>query len=155
MLLYELLELGRVMFAGKRVRVVSVGQEAHFNVHAFFQQHVDPPDRSLDTGCIPVVQYGHVVGEAVNQTDLPRCQRSARRGHHIFYTGLVHGYDVRIAFHQEATVLLHNSLLGEIDTVQFVAFMIDCRFGRVDILHLDSFCGTGKYTAAESHHFTR
>ena len=34
-------------------------------------------------------------------------------------------------------------------------FMIDCRFGRVDILHLDSFCGTGKYTAAESHHFTR
>ena len=38
----------------------SVGQEAHFNVHAFFQQHVDTPDRSLDTGCIPVVQYGHV-----------------------------------------------------------------------------------------------
>lgn len=37
----------------------------------FFQQHVDTPDRSLDTGCIPVVQYGHVVGEAVNQTDLP------------------------------------------------------------------------------------
>ena len=99
MFLYELLELGRVVLAGKRVGVVTVGQETDFDVHAFFQQHVNSPDRSLDTGCITIVEHSHIIGEAMNQTDLSRCQCGARRSHYIFYAGLVHGYNGRITFH--------------------------------------------------------
>ena len=35
-LLYEILEFRRIVFASKGVRVVPVGQEANFDVHAFF-----------------------------------------------------------------------------------------------------------------------
>ena len=86
MLLYELPELGRIMFAGKRVRVVSVGQEAHLNIHAFFQQHVDTTERSLDTCYVTVIEYRNVIGEAVNELNLSRSQCRTRRSYHILHT---------------------------------------------------------------------
>ena len=127
--MYELPELGRIMFAGKRVRVVSVGQEAHLNIHAFFQQHVNTSYRSLDAGCITVVKHRHVIGEAVNQADLSRCQGSARRSHYVLYAGLVHGDNIGIAFHQKTPVLLYNRLFGKVDAIQLITLMVNFRFG--------------------------
>ena len=66
----EGLELRAVVLAGKGVGVVAVGQEADFDVHAFFQQHVDAAQRGLDAGGVTVVEHGEVVGEAVYQLDL-------------------------------------------------------------------------------------
>ncbi len=151
-LLYEVLEFRRIVFAGKGVRIVTVGQEANFYVHAFFQQHVNTSDRGLYTGSVTVVEHCHVVGEAMNHPDLSGCQCCARRGNHILYARLVHGNDVRITFYQKTTVLFYNGLFGKVYAIQLVAFMINFRFRRVDVLHLDTFGGTGKYASSEGHH---
>lgn len=151
----ECLKLGSVVLAGERVGVVAVGQEAHFDVHALFEQHVDASYGGFDTGCIAVVEHGHVVGEAVYHLDLLCGQRCTRRGYHILHTALVHGDDVGITFHQEAAVLLHDGLLGEVDAIEFVALVIDFAFGRVDVLHFDALGGSGQYTSAEGYHFAR
>ena len=153
-LLYEGLELRRIVFACKGVRVVTVGQEADFDVHAFFQQHINTSDRGLYTGSVTVVEHCHIVGETMNHPDLSGCQCRARRGNHILYARLVHGNDIRITFDQKATVLFHNGLFGKIYAIQFIAFMINFRFRRVDVLHLDAFGGAGKHTSPESHHLT-
>ena len=105
------------MFAGKRVRVVTVGKKADFDVHSFFKEHINAADRSLDTCCVAVVKHSHVVGEPVNHTDLSRCKGCSRGSNHILYAGLMHGDYVRVAFNQKATVLFYNSLFGKIYTV--------------------------------------
>ena len=109
----------------------------------------------FDTGRIAVVEHGHVVGEAVYHLDLLCGQRRTRRGYHILHTALVHGDNVGITFHQEAAVLLHDGLLGEVDAIEFVALVIDFAFGRVDVLHFDALGGSGQHTSAEGYHFTR
>ena len=67
-----------IMFAGEGVRVVSVRKQAYFDVHAFFQQHIDSADRGFDTGYVTVIEYGNVIGETVDQTNLSRRQCGAR-----------------------------------------------------------------------------
>ena len=74
----ECLEFFRIMFAGEGVRVVSVRKQAYFDVHAFFQQHIDSADRGFDTGYVTVIEYGNVIGETVDQTNLSRRQCGAR-----------------------------------------------------------------------------
>ena len=69
-LMDECLEFFRIMFAGEGVRVVSVRKQAYFDVHAFFQQHIDSADRGFDTGYVTVIEYGNVIGETVDQTNL-------------------------------------------------------------------------------------
>lgn len=105
------------MLACEGVRVVTVGEQADFDVHALFQQHVYPSDGRFDTGGITVVKYGHVVGETVDHAYLSGSQRRARRSDYILDARLMHGDNIRIAFHQEATVLLHNGLLGKVNAV--------------------------------------
>ena len=105
------------MFAGKRVRVVSVRQQTYFDIHAFFQQHVNPSDRGFDACYVTVIEYGNVVGETMNQTNLPRSQCGSRRGDYVFYARLVHRDNVRVSLDQETSVLLDNSLFGKIDSV--------------------------------------
>ncbi len=46
----------------------------------------------------------------------------------------MHGDDVRISLNQEATVGLDNGFFGKVDTIQFVAFVVDFAFRRVHIL---------------------
>ena len=70
--------VGGVVLACETVRVIPVGQQAYFDVHAFFQQHVNASDAGLYAGTVSVIQHGDVVGEAVNQTNLVGSQRSAR-----------------------------------------------------------------------------
>ena len=117
MLRYEGLEFRRVMFAGKRVRVVAIGQQTNFDIHAFFKQHINASDRSLYTCSVAVIEHSHIIGEPVNHTDLSRCKSRSRRSYHVFYTGLMHGNNIRIALDQKTTVLFHNRLFGEVDTV--------------------------------------
>ena len=113
----EGLEFRRVMFAGERVRVVTVGKQADFDVHTLFEQHINTTDRSFDTCGVPVIKHRHIVCEAVNHTDLSRGKRCSRRGHYILDAGLMHRDYVCVPFNQKATVLFYNRLFGKIDTV--------------------------------------
>ncbi len=64
----------------------------------------------------------------------------------------MHGDDVRVAFHQVAAVLLDDGLLGLVHAVEFVALVVDFRFGRVDVLHLHTLGSGGQYASAEGYH---
>ena len=59
-----------IVFAGKTVGVVAVGQEQHFYVHTFLQQHIDTAQRGFDAGGVAVVEHCQVVGEAVDEAYL-------------------------------------------------------------------------------------
>ena len=67
----------RIVLAGEAVRIVAVGQEDDFDVHTFFEQHVDAAEGSLDTGHVAVIKHGDVVREAVDEADLSGGERSA------------------------------------------------------------------------------
>ena len=82
----ELLKLGGIVFTGKRIRVVAVGQKADFNVHSFFQQHVNTTDGGFDAGHVTVVEYSNVIGKTVDKAYLAGSQRSSGRSDHIFHT---------------------------------------------------------------------
>ncbi|CCZ39624.1 uncharacterized protein BN707_03299 [Bacteroides fragilis CAG:558] len=154
MFLYKVLELRGVVFPCKRVRVVAVGQEAYFDVHSLFEQHVYTPDRRFDSRHVAVIEHGDIVGETVNQPDLSRCQGRTGRGHYVFHPRLVHRDHVRISFHKEAAVLLYDGLFGKVDAVKFVAFMINFRLRRVDILG-EFLVFRTEHTPAERNHFAR
>jgi len=49
----------------------------------------------------------------------------AAGGDHVFDAGLVHGQHVRITFHQVTFVVFGNGLLGKINAVEFVAFVVN------------------------------
>ena len=49
------LEFRCVMLAGKTVRVVTVGQQQYFHIHAFGQQHVNASDTGFDARLVPIV----------------------------------------------------------------------------------------------------
>ncbi|MPM87552.1 hypothetical protein SDC9_134651 [bioreactor metagenome] len=141
------------MFAGKRVGVVAIGQQHHFDVHTLFEQHIDTADGSLDARHITVIQYRNVVGETMNETNLSRRKRSSRRRNHVFNARLVHGNHVGVTFHQETTILFNNGLFGKVDTVEFGAFVVYFRFGRVNVLR--HFVVLFQNTTTKGHHFPR
>lgn len=62
---------------------------------------------------------------------------------------LVHTDHVHISFHQETAILFHDCLLGEIDAVKLVAFMINLAFGGVYVLR--GLLVLFQYTSAECH----
>ena len=70
----------------------------------------------------------------MNQTNLTFGERGARRSHHILHAALVHGNDVRVAFHQIGAAGTHNGGLGLKKPIEFPTFGVDWAFGRVDIL---------------------
>ena len=117
MLLDELLKLRAVVLVGKGVGILPVGQQADLDVHPLFEQHVDASDGGFDAGCVAVVEHGHIVREAMDHAYLSGGQCRARGCHDILHARLVHGDDVRVAFDQEAAVLLHDGLFGEVDAV--------------------------------------
>ena len=122
------------MLARERIGIVVVRKGEHAHVHVDRQQHVDAPERSLDAGGVPVVEHGDVLGEALDQADLPVGERSAGGGHHVLHPGLVHGYDVRIALHQVARILPHDGVFGLIEAVEDVALVVDGVLGRIEVL---------------------
>lgn len=83
------------------------------------------------------------------EPDLPLRERRTRGGNHVFYAHLVHTDHVHISFHQETAILFHDCLLGEIDAVKLVAFMINLAFGGVYVLR--GLLVLFQYTSAECH----
>ena len=62
--------VGCIMLSGKAVRVVTVGQKADLDVHAFLQQHVDTADAGFDAGSVTVIKYSYIVCKPMNQSYL-------------------------------------------------------------------------------------
>ena len=65
-------------------------------------------------------------------------QGSARIGHHILYATLVHGDNIGISLHHIHLIFLHYLLLGPVEAIEFVIFMVYVRLWRVDIFLLHS-----------------
>ena len=45
----------------------------------------------------------------------------------------MHRDDIRVSFHQNAAILLGDGPFGKIESVQDIAFVVDLRFGRVEV----------------------
>ena len=65
-----LLELLGSMLPGKRVWIVTVGEEQHFNVHTFLQQHVRSTHGGMDTSFVTVIEQYYILSESAQQLDL-------------------------------------------------------------------------------------
>ena len=123
-----------VVRAGIRVRVFAFGQEQHFDVDAFFQNHVYTSYRRVNTCRIAVVEDCNAVGETVQEFDLGRRQCSASAGYYIGDAGLVHRDNVHLAFYQVSMIEAGYRLLGLEEAEQLVMFLKQRRGRRVDIL---------------------
>ena len=138
------------MGAAERVGVVAVGEKHHPHVEVLFQEHVDTPKRSFDTGRVAVVQNGDIARKARHQLDLVLGERGARRGHHIGNAGLVQRNHVGITLHQIGHVFGNNLALGLKNAVKHVALAVYGRFGRINIFGL-GFVGV-QHPAAKGNH---
>ena len=119
---------------GVRVRVVAVGQQDHLHRHALSQQHVDAAQRRPDACRIPIENHRDVLGEPTNEVNLSRRERRAARRHHVFDPGLVHGHDVRVAFHKEASLLLVDGLFGQMHAIEHLGLVVQDALRRVEVL---------------------
>ena len=63
-------------------------------------------------------------------------ERSAGGCHHIRDASLMHGYDIGITFHHIGHILSHNLFLGKGYGVKNIAFVVNLRFGRIDVFGL-------------------
>ena len=65
----------------------------------------------------------------------------------------MHGDHVGVSLDEEALVLLHDGLLGKVDTIEFATLVVDFRLGRIDIFgHL----GVGlQHTSSEGYDLAR
>ena len=152
MFLQILAEVAGRMLAGKRVRVVAVGQQQHLQVHALAEQHVRAAQGSVDAGSVAVVKQYDVRREAVQDVYLVCGERCARVGHHVLDACLMHGDDVGVALHHVHAVLLGDGALGLIETVQLAVLVVYLRVGRVHVLLLHALRGSIQLAATEAHH---
>ncbi|EJX09692.1 hypothetical protein EVA_02195 [gut metagenome] len=133
MVLDKLLVFRGIMFAGEAVGVLTIREKEHFDIQSLRQKHVDTAQTGTDAGVVTIVEYGDVVREAVEKTDLAFGKRSTRGRHDILDAALVHGDHVGVALHKETLVLLDDGMFGKVEPVEFVALAVDFRFGRVDV----------------------
>lgn len=127
------LEVGGGLFSGVGVGVFAFGEEDDFDVEAGFEEEVDAADGGFDACVVAVVEDGYVVGEASDEADLALCEGGSAGGDDVFEAGLVHGDDVGKAFYEKAEVVFDDGGSGEVDAVEFVAFVVDFAFGGVDV----------------------
>ena len=142
------------VFASEAIRVVIIGQEQHFQVHALHEQHVRSAKGGMNARSIAVVDQGDVAGETVERMDLVNTQGRPGVGHNVLYTTLVHGNHVGVALDHIDAIFLRNGLLGLIDAIKLVVLVIDITVGRVDILLIDAFRAQIEYPTTEAHHLT-
>ena len=148
----KLTELAGAPRTGKRVGILTIGQEHHLDVHLLLEEHIDSTDRRLDTGGITIIKDSNIVGKTTDQPDLPSSQRRTRRGDHILDAGLVHADHVHITLDQETMVLTDNCLLRLEKAIKLIALMIDLALRRIHV-----FCRLLRLlqdTPTESHHLT-
>ena len=146
----KLTELAGAPRTGKRVGILTIGQEHHLDVHLLLEEHIDSTDRRLDTGGITIIKDSNIVGKTTDQPDLPSSQRRTRRGDHILDAGLVHADHVHITLDQETMVLPDNCLLRLEKAIKLIALMIDLALGRVHVFR--RLLRLLQDTPAESHH---
>ena len=126
-------EIGRIVALCIRIGILSIGQQHYFYIKPFFQEHVYTSQCRVDTGCITIIKHSDVVGETLYQFYLWLSQGGASACHHILNTGLIHGDNVHLPFHQIAQVLASDLLLGLEEPEEFVGLGIDDGVGRIDI----------------------
>ena len=149
-----LLELLGCMLAGKRVWIVTVREEQHFNVHTFLQQHVRSTHGGMDTSFVTVIEQYYILSESAQQLDLENGKGRTRVGYDILQTTLVHGNNVGVAFDHIDAVFLGDGFLCLINAIQFAFLVVDFRIGRVDVLLLHTFGGCIELTTSKGHHLT-
>ena len=121
------------MTLSKTVGVVALRKKEDLDIHLVGQKHVDASERSLDTRRIGIVDQSDIVCETAYKPDLAFGKRSAGRSHHILNSSLVHRYDIEIALDHYAFVAPGNGVLGLIEAVELIRFLIDLRLRRVYI----------------------
>ena len=89
----------------------------------------------------------------MDEANLARSERGARRGHDILNAALVHGNHVRVALNEVATVVLDDGSLGKVKTIEFVALVVNTRLGGVDVF--GQFLVAGEDASAKGHHLAR
>ena len=146
-------ELLRRMFAGERVGVVAVGEEHDFDLHTLLEEHVDGLECSVYAGRVAVVKDCHVVGEAVYLAYMSFGESRSAGAKDILYSCLMHRYDVHLPLNQVSHILFADGVFGLIDAVQFVAFGVDERLRRVDVLA--NIFAVRHDTSGKTHNLTR
>ena len=101
------------------------------------------------SGGIRVVIHDDALGEAAEQFDLLLGETCSAAGHHVADSRAGHGNGVHVALDENREVLLTNALFGAVEVIQDVAFRVDGRFGRIQILRLV----VTESAAAEGHDF--
>ena len=145
-------ELLGSMIACKTVRVVTVRQEKHLDVHLLLQQHVGSSQGSMHTRLVTIIEQYDIIGKAVQESDLIDTECRTRIGHHVFNATLVHGNHVSIALHHKHAIFLGNRLLRLKKAVEFTFLVINLTVGRVDIFLAHTLGTAIEHTSAESHH---
>ena len=86
----EILQLGGVVFSGKRVGVIAIGQQDCAYIQSFPQNHVDSAQGGFDSGTISIINDGYILCKTADQANLPFGEGGTGRGNHIFNSRLVH-----------------------------------------------------------------
>ena len=110
--LYIADELRRVMALRIAVRVLSVRQQHHLDVEPRLEEHVDTPERRMDTCRIAVVEHGDVTREAFDEPYLRFGQRRTAAGDNVLDTRLVHRDDIHLSLHEITHVGSGDRLFG-------------------------------------------
>ena len=129
-----LLEDGGTYGLEVAVGIFAVGQDDDTDVEAGEQEDVDAAQGCFDAGLIPVVEQGDVLGLALDQGGLARCQARPGRCYDVLNAVLVQADYVGIALHHVDVVELADRLPGLVDAVKDVRLMVDLALGAVDVL---------------------
>ena len=106
----------------------------------------------MNTSLVAVVEQCDVGRKASQGLDLMNRESCTRVCHHITYTTLVHGDDIRVSLHHIHMVLLGNLALSLIKTIEFALLMEYVRLRRIDIFLLHALGARVEQSSAESVH---
>ncbi len=120
----------------ERVGVLAGWQRHDVDAQPALQKQLDAAQRRLLAGRVGVEKQHHTTDVARQQSRLIGRERRAAGRHHVLNAGLVQRNDVGVALHQDGFFLRAQGLTGLVEPVQNTAFMIDGRFGRVDVFGL-------------------
>ena len=133
----ELLAIAlRTVPAAIFIGIHSAGQFQHAHVHAIAKQHFH---RTLGCGlaCRVGVEIDHDgVAMASEQTDLPRCERSAAGRDSIANACVPDPDHIHVALDEHCQIALAHRGACAMDVVQHRVLAVNRRFGRIQVLGL-------------------
>ena len=107
---------------------------AHFEI--LFEEQGEGPFGCGLSGRVRVVIHDHALGEAAEEPDLRLGQACAAARHNVADARSRNGDRVHVALDQDREVLPADSVFCTIHVVEDVAFRIDARFRRIQVLGL-------------------